>query len=63
MSQISLETIEDVRKVIAKLPKEDLIRIDEEIHRYLETFTMMGASETGFSEWTEPEEDIYNNDV
>lgn len=36
MSQISFETIEEMGKVIARLPKEELIRLDEEIHRYLE---------------------------
>lgn len=36
MSQISFETIEEMRRVIAGLPKEELIRLDEEMHRYLE---------------------------
>ena len=63
MAQADFATIEDIKKVIIKLPKAELIKIDNEIHKYLETFIMMDAAETAFSEWMNPEEDIYNEDV
>lgn len=61
MTQTDSVTIEDIKKVIKKLSREELINLDKEIHKYLETFTMMGAAETAFAEWMEPEEDIYND--
>lgn len=63
MAQTSFVTIEDIKEAITKFSKEDLIKLDEEIHKYLEVFTLMGAAETAFSEWLDPEEDIYNKDV
>ena len=56
-------TVEDIKRAITRLPREQLIEIDKEIHRYIETSMMMGAAETAFSEWTDPEEDIYTEDV
>ena len=56
-------TIEDIKKAITKLSKEQIIDIDNEIHRYIETSLMMGVAESAFSEWMDPEEDIYSKDV
>jgi hypothetical protein len=63
MAQTSFATVEEIKKAITKLPREELIKLDKEIHKYLETFMMMGAAETAFSEWMDSEEDIYNKDV
>lgn len=63
MSQASSLTVEDIKNAITKLPKEQIIEIDKEIHRYIETSMMMGAAESAFSEWLDPEEDIYSKDV
>ena len=63
MAQKSFVSIEDIKTAITKFSKEDLIKLDEEIHKYLESFAMMGAAETAFSEWLDPEEDIYDKDV
>ncbi len=63
MSQTSYLTIEDIKNAIARLPKEQIIEIDKEIHRYIETSMMMGAAESAFLEWMDPEEDIYSEDV
>ena len=43
--------------------KDQIIEIDKEIHRYIETSMMMGAAESAFSEWLDAEEDIYREDV
>ncbi len=54
-------SVEEIKKVILKLPKEELIKLDNEIHSYLESLMMMRASESAFSEWLDHEEDIYND--
>ncbi len=63
MAQASYLAVEDIKNAIPKLTREQLIEVDKEIHRYIETFMMMGAAETAFSEWTDHEEDIYTEDV
>jgi hypothetical protein len=63
MTQLSQLTVEDIIKAIATLPKEQILEIDNEIHKYIETAMMMGAAESAFSEWMDPEEDIYTEDV
>ena len=54
-------TFEDLKRAVMSLSQDDIIRLDEEIHRYAETFAIMTASETAFSEWLDSEEDIYND--
>jgi len=54
-------TLEEIKQAIFKLPKDELIKLDNEIHSYLEGVMMMKVSETAFSEWLDPEEDIYND--
>lgn len=54
-------TFEDLKMAVMSLPQDDIIRLDEEIHRYAETFAVMTVSETAFSEWLNSEEDIYND--
>jgi len=56
-------TVEDIKNYLPKLSKKDIIEIDREIHRYIETAMMMGVSESAFSEWMDPEEDIYLDDI
>jgi hypothetical protein len=63
MRQLSQLTVEDIIKAIATLPKEQILEIDNEIHKYIETAMMMGVAESAFSEWMDPEEDIYTEDV
>ncbi|HHT9126232.1 MAG TPA: hypothetical protein ACFYD6_10505 [Candidatus Brocadiia bacterium] len=55
--------LEEIKKAITKLPKDELINLDKEIHKYIETLMMMGGAETAFSEWMDPEEDIYSESV
>lgn len=63
MAQTAFSTIEDIKKAITKLPKREIIKLDNEIHKYLETFMMMESAETAFSDWLSPEEDIYSEDA
>ena len=53
-------TIEEIKTLIFKLPIREQITLIEELEERLETLTMMQLAETGFSEWNEPEEDIYD---
>ena len=46
-----------------KFPKSNQSKIDKNIHNYLNTFKIMKMIESGFREWNDPEEDIYNDDV
>ncbi len=63
MVQAQNLTVEDIKNAITRLSKEQLIEIDKEIHRYIETSMMMGVAESAFSEWLNTEEDIYTQDV
>lgn len=53
-------TIEEIKALIFQLPIQEQITLIEDLEERLETLTMMQLAETGFSEWNEPEEDIYN---
>jgi hypothetical protein len=59
-SKISIKEIEDI---LPKLSRKQIIELDQRIHDYLETSLLTKASETSFSKWEDPEEDIYNADV
>lgn len=56
-------TIEDIKEVLPKLSKPQILELDQKLHDYLETSLFARASEKAFSEWEDPEEDIYNADV
>jgi len=59
-SKISVKEIEEI---LPTLSRQQIMELDQRIHDYLETSLLTKASETGFSEWGDPEEDIYNADV
>lgn len=52
--------LQEIKTMIFQLPVEQLITLISEIEERLETVTMMQLAETGFQEWNDPEEDIYN---
>lgn len=56
-------TAEEIKEALPKLPKTQIIDLDKRIHDYLETSMLTRASETAFSEWEDPEEDIYDADL
>ncbi|EAW44263.1 hypothetical protein N9414_03408 [Nodularia spumigena CCY9414] len=53
-------SIEEIKTMIFQLPVEELITLISAIEERLETLTIMQLAETGFQEWNDPEEDIYN---
>ena len=52
--------LEQVKDLILKLPIPEQIILLEHLEERLETLIMMNLAETGFQEWNNPEEDIYN---
>lgn len=60
---ISALSIEDIKEVLPKLSRQQIIALDQELHGYLETSMLTRAGEESFKEWQDPEEDIYNADL
>ncbi|MGG6267847.1 hypothetical protein ACQ4M3_14655 [Leptolyngbya sp. AN03gr2] len=56
----SQPTLDEIRAMIAQIPPQDLITLVEEIEARLQTTDMMRLAETGFQDWNDPEEDIYD---
>lgn len=56
-------SFEEIRNMILQLPVEELMKLIDSIEERLETVTMMQLAETGFQEWNDPEEDIYNDET
>jgi len=55
-------SIKEVEEILPKLSRQQIMELDQRIHDYLETSLLTKASETAFSEWEDPEEDIYSSD-
>ena len=61
MPQLTLEmSPEELKNLIFQLPAKEFMRIVEEIAERAETVAMMQLAETGFSEWNDDGEDIYD---
>lgn len=61
MTQLtSSQTLEELRAAIFQLPPQDLITLHEEIEEKLQTAGMMHPAESGFQEWNDEDEDLYN---
>jgi len=56
-------TVEEIKEALPKFSRRQILELDQKIHDYLETSQFTRASEKAFSEWEDPEEDIYNVDV
>ncbi len=60
MSKVTIEvTVTEIKKLLPRLSTEEILRLDGEIHEYLETHMMMSVAQTSFKEWEDKEEDIY----
>ena len=49
--------------MIFQLPQEEIDKLIKEIKEVNATKDFMKLAETGFPEWNDPEEDIYNDDT
>ena len=56
-------SVDEIKEALPKFSRKQIIELDQRIHDYLETSFLTKASEMVFSEWEDPEEDIYNADV
>ena len=56
-------SVDEIKEALPKFSRKQIIELDQRIHDYLETSLLTKASETAFSEWEDPEEDIYNADI
>jgi HEPN domain-containing protein len=54
--------IEDLKNLISQLSQKDLLTLLADIQEQLQTFEMMSIAESGFQEWNDPEEEIYDAD-
>jgi hypothetical protein len=55
--------VEEIKEVLPRLTRNQILELDDKIHDYLETSLLTRGSEKSFCEWEDPEEDIYNVDV
>jgi hypothetical protein len=61
MPQINIPpTIEQVKQLAFQLSSHDLLALLNDIQEQLSGHEMMQIAESGFQEWNDPEEDIYD---
>ena len=61
MPQMTLNmSVDDVKRLVFELPAEDFLSLADAIEERAETVGMMQLAETGFREWDEEGEDIYD---
>lgn len=61
MAQVTVEVgVQEIRELIFQLPATELVMLMDEIEERAETAAMMQLAETGFEEWNERGEDIYD---
>ena len=56
----SVPKLAEIKQMIFQLPIQEQITLMEDLQEKIETAQMMQLAETGFSEWNDEEEDIYN---
>ncbi|MBD2627837.1 hypothetical protein [Trichormus variabilis] len=54
---------EELKAMILQFPVEEINELIAEIRKALEMKEFMKLAETGFTEWNDPEEDIYSNET
>jgi hypothetical protein len=56
-------TLEDIKTLIAQLPLQQQLILLEDLEEQYDSLAFMKVAETGFTEWNDPEEDIYNDEA
>jgi len=54
---------EEIKAMILQFPVEEINELIAEIRKALEIREFMKLAETGFTEWNDPKENIYNNET
>lgn len=52
--------VEEIKAMIFQLSAQEFVALMADIEQRVETVTMMQLAETGFQEWNDPQEDIYD---
>ena len=61
MLQVTLDlSVEKVKALILQLPAQELLMLVDAIEERVETVAMMQLAKTGFEEWNEEGEDVYD---
>lgn len=60
INMMSNLSIEEIKAILFQLPEQELVALVADIEERLQTTAMMQLAETGFQEWNDEEEDIYN---
>ncbi|MDY6951201.1 MAG: hypothetical protein SWE60_06800 [Thermodesulfobacteriota bacterium] len=53
-------SLQELKKLVFRLPTREFLSLAEAVEKRSETMAMMRLSETGFREWNEAGEDIYD---
>ena len=53
-------SLQEIKKLVFQLPAREFLSLAEAVEERSETIAMMKLSETGFQEWNEVGEDIYD---
>ena len=52
MPKVTIDiTVEEIKNLLPRLSPEQILKLDHEIHEYLETHMMMSVAQTSFPEW------------
>jgi len=54
-------TIEEIKRIIFQLSIPEQVTLVQDLEEKLSTIEMMQLAETGFTEWNDQEEDIYDD--
>ena len=54
------EPLEEIKQMIFQLPIQEQIILMRDLEEKLETLQTIQVAETGFTEWNDEEEDIYD---
>mgnify|MGYP001602394127 FL=1 len=61
MPKVTLElSPKRVKELVFQLPPNEFMSLASEVTERAETMAMMQVAESGFAEWNEPGEDIYD---
>lgn len=60
INMMSNLNVEEIKAILFQLPEQELVALVADIEERLQTTAMLQLAETGFQEWNDEEEDIYN---
>ncbi len=61
MPHLTLDlSVEEIKSLVFQLPAQQLIEVAEAVEERSETIGMMRLAETGFREWEDEGEDLYD---